>query len=252
MIPPTTSPRMPFVALAAAAGAHLAVLAAVIGTWTAEPLVDEIRAIEVEVAAVAEPAPPQPEAPPQAQPEALPSQAAPYEPEPPVVTEAPPIDPSLIPLLEPPPQLVLQTPAPPPKPVTPRPAAPRPTPPAVSAPAPPSALPPALTAPAPPAAAARQPTLDPRYIDRLAAAIERVRDYPVAARRRGEQGRVTLGIVVATDGRLLSADVVGSSGHEALDKAALAMVRRAALPPLTPGLGAESASFTIPIVFAVR
>jgi hypothetical protein len=29
-------------------------------------------------------------------------------------------------------------------------------------------------------------------------------------------------------------------------------VRRARLPPLTPGLGAESATFTIPIVFAIR
>ena len=239
---------MPFAALAAAAGVHLAVLAAAIGAWNVAPLTDEIRAIEVEIAAIAEPTPPQPEALPEAQPEASPAEAQPPEPEPPVVTEAPPIDPSLIPLPEPPPQLVLQAPKPPP----PKPVAPKPAPPAAAAPAPPSPLPPALTAPAPPAAAARQAAPDPRYIDRLAAAIERERDYPVAARRRGEQGRVTLTIVIATNGRLISADVVGSSGFDALDKAALGMVRRATLPPLAPGLGAESASFTIPIVFAVR
>ena len=239
---------MPFAALAAAAGVHLAVLAAAIGAWNVEPLTDEIRAIEVEIAAIAEPTPPQPEALPEAQPEASPAEAQPPEPEPPVVTEAPPIDPSLIPLPEPPPQLVLQAPKPPP----PKPVAPKPAPPAAAAPAPPSPRPPALTAPAPPAAAARQAAPDPRYIDRLAAAIERERDYPVAARRRGEQGRVTLTIVIATNGRLISADVVGSSGFDALDKAALGMVRRATLPPLAPGLGAESASFTIPIVFAVR
>lgn len=237
---------MPFAALAAAAGVHLVVLAAAIGAWNVEPLTDEIRAIEVEIAAIAEPTPPQPEALPEAQPEAAPAEAQPSEPEPPVVTEAPPIDPSLIPLPEPPPQLVLQAPKPPP----PKPVAPKP--PAVAAPAPPSPLPPALTAPAPPAASARQAAPDPRYIDRLAAAIERERDYPIAARRRGEQGRTTLNIVIATNGRLISAEVVGSSGYDALDKAALGMVRRAALPPLTPGLGAESASFTIPIVFAVR
>lgn len=247
MTPATTSPRMPFAALAAAAGVHLAVLAAAIGVWNVEPLTDEIRAIEVEIAAIAEPTPPQPEARPEAQTEAQ-SEAQPPEPEPPVVTEAPPIDPSLIPLLEPPPQLVLQAPKPPP----PKPVAPKPAPPAIAAPAPPSPLPPALTAPAPPAAAARQTAPDPRYIDRLAAAIERERDYPVAARRRGEQGRVTLAIVIATNGRLISAEVVGSSGFDALDKAALGMVRRATLPPLAAGLGAESASFTIPIVFAVR
>lgn len=241
---------MPFAALAAAASVHLAVLAAAIGAWKIEPLTDEIRAIEVEIAAIAEPTPPKPDALPEAQPEASPPepQPQPSEPEPPVVTEAPPIDPSLIPLPEPPPQLVLQAPKPPP----PKPVAPKPAPPAVAAPAPPSPLPPALAAPAPPAAAARQAAPDPRYIDRLAAAIERERDYPVAARRRGEQGRVTLAIVIATNGRLISADVVGSSGFDVLDKAALGMVRRATLPPLAPGLGAESASFTIPIVFAVR
>ncbi|TAJ40303.1 MAG: energy transducer TonB [Reyranella sp.] len=237
---------MPLAALAAAAGVHLVALAVAIGAWNIEPLTDEIRAIEVEIAAIAEPTPPQPEALPEAQPEASPAEAQPSEPEQPVVTEAPPIDPSLIPLPEPPPQLVLQAPKPPP----PKPVAPKP--PAVATPAPPSPLPPALTAPAPPAAAARQTAPDPRYIDRLAAAIERERDYPVAARRRGEQGRTTLNIVIATNGQLISAQVVGSSGYDALDKAALGMVRRAALPPLTPGLGAESASFTIPIVFAVR
>lgn len=251
---------MPFAALAAAAGVHLAVLAAAIGAWNVEPLADEIRAIEVEIAAITEPGPPQPEVQPEAQPEASPPEASPSEappsdPAPPVVTETPTIDPSLIPLLEPPPQLVLQAPKPPPpKPAPPTPVAPKPAPPATTtpAPAPTSPLPPALTAPAPPPAAARQAAPDPRYVDRLAAAIERERDYPVAARRRGEQGRVTLAIVIATSGRLISAEVVGSSGFDALDKAALGMVRRAALPPLTPGLGAESASFTIPIVFAVR
>ena len=238
---------MPTTALVAAAGVHLVALAAAIGAWNIEPLTDEIRAIEVEIAAIAEPTPPQPEAQP-AQPEAPPAEAQPPEPEPPVVTEAPPINPSLIPLPEPPPALVLQAPRPPP----PKPIAQKPAPPAVVTPAPPSPLPPALTAPAPPAAAARQVAPDPRYIDRLAAAIERERDYPVAARRRGEQGRTTLNIVIATNGRLISAEVVGSSGYDALDRAALGMVRRATLPPLTPGLGAESASFTIPIVFAVR
>ena len=59
-------------------------------------------------------------------------------------------------------------------------------------------------------------------------------------------------LVIAASGKLLAAQVVTGSGLETLDQAALGMVRRARLPPLTPGLGAESATFTIPIVFAIR
>ncbi|MBL0900374.1 MAG: energy transducer TonB, partial [Reyranella sp.] len=87
---------------------------------------------------------------------------------------------------------------------------------------------------------------------RVGAAAGPERDFPGGARARGERARVTLAVVSGTNGRLVSAEVVGSSGFDALDKAALGMVRRATLPPLAAGLGAESASFTIPIVFAVR
>lgn len=44
--------------------------------------------------------------------------------------------------------------------------------------------------------------------------------YPPDAARRGQQGQVTLSILVATDGSVLSADVAESSGFPALDRAA--------------------------------
>ncbi|MDP3160614.1 MAG: energy transducer TonB, partial [Reyranella sp.] len=103
-----------------------------------------------------------------------------------------------------------------------------------------------------PAPAPAAPRHDPSYLDRLAAAIERERDYPMHSRRQGHQGRVVVHVVIAASGRLVSAQVLTGSGLETLDRAALGMVQRARLPPLTPGLGAESATFTIPIVFAIR
>jgi protein TonB len=173
--------------------------------------------------------------------------ATPPPPEPEIVA----FDPTFIPEPEPPPPLVFEQPKPPlpkpaPKPTPPKPAAtPRP-PAAVTATAPPA---PAVSAPAPAPAAPRH---DPSYLDGLAAAIERERDYPVHARRQGHQGRVVVHLVIAASGKLLAAHVVTSSGLETLDRAALGMVQRARLPPFGPGFGAESATFTVPIAFAMR
>ena len=89
-------------------------------------------------------------------------------------------------------------------------------------------------------------------LDRLAAAIERERDYPLHSRRQGHQGRVVIHLAIAASGKLLAAQVVTGSGLDTLDRAALGMVQRARLPPLSPGFGAESATFTVPIVFAIR
>lgn len=242
---------MPPLAIAAATGLHLLVAAAAFVAIERGPLIEEIRAVEIELAAEAEPSRSRPEAQPWPEPQAPPELPTRPEPQARAEPEPPSIDPSIIPLPEPPPPVAFAMPkAVPPKPVPPRPAPAKPTPPR---PAPAVATPsPLPTAPAAPPAAARPSTHDPRYIDRLAAAIERERDYPSTSRRRGEQGRVVLTLVIAADGRLLSSGVVTGSGFAALDQAALGMVRRARLPPLGPGFGAESATFTIPIVFAIR
>lgn len=229
--------RIPPLALAAAAGLHALVGIAVLDLWQRSSTFDETQPVEIEIAMPAAPPPPEPE------PTAEPVTAA-AEPEPEVAA----LDPAFIPEPEPPPPLVFEQPKPPvqkPRPVaTPRPA------PAI---APPAALPPALSAPAPTTAPApAAPRHDPSYLDRLAAAIERERDYPLHSRRQGHQGRVVIHMVIAASGKLLAAQIVTGSGLETLDRAALGMIQRARLPPLGPGFGAESATFTIPIVFAMR
>jgi protein TonB len=238
LIRATTTTRIPPLALAAAAGLHVLVGIAVLDLWQRSFAFDETLPLEIEIEIVMPAAAPQPE--PEQEPTAEPvTAAAEPEPEPPPPEpEIVAFDPAFIPEPEPPPPLVFEKPKPPvPKPAPPKPAAvPRPA--------------PAVAAAAPPAPAA--PRHDPSYLDRLAAAIERERDYPMHSRRQGHQGRVVVHVVIAASGRLVSAQVLTGSGLETLDRAALGMVQRARLPPLTPGLGAESATFTIPIVFAIR
>ena len=51
-------------------------------------------------------------------------------------------------------------------------------------------------------------------------------EYPVVARRRGWQGTVIVAVTCDANGMVTTATVVRSSGHEVLDAAALATVRR--------------------------
>lgn len=52
-------------------------------------------------------------------------------------------------------------------------------------------------------------------------------EYPSASIRFGEEGSVLLELVIAPDGRVRAASVVESSGHERLDRAAVAEALRA-------------------------
>ncbi len=51
-------------------------------------------------------------------------------------------------------------------------------------------------------------------------------DYPAESRRRGEEGVVRLRLRVSAEGRVEQADIVASSGHPALDRAAVAATRQ--------------------------
>ena len=54
--------------------------------------------------------------------------------------------------------------------------------------------------------------------------------YPEIARRRGEQGSVTLRFTVAGDGEVVAVALVAGSGSRILDDSALALLRNARLP----------------------
>lgn len=83
----------------------------------------------------------------------------------------------------------------------------------------------------------------------IRARIERRKAYPKAA--AGAKGKVTVRLAVARGGTLASVSVVKSSGHPALDGAALEAVRAAGRFPAAPdGLDAASYTFTLPMTFS--
>jgi protein TonB len=76
--------------------------------------------------------------------------------------------------------------------------------------------------------------------------------YPVAARRAGEQGTVTLRVLVARDGQPARVDVEKSSGSAQLDAAALEAVRSWRFVPARQGTDAIESWVLVPIVFRLE
>jgi TonB family protein len=76
--------------------------------------------------------------------------------------------------------------------------------------------------------------------------------YPTAARRRAEQGVVTIRVLVGDDGSVERAELAESSGYDALDEAALGTVRARwrFIPARRAGVAIES-WVLVPIRFAL-
>lgn len=101
---------------------------------------------------------------------------------------------------------------------------------------------------APMAARKGQASLEASWGASIRTRIEKRKSYPKAA--QGAAGRVVVTLVVARDGRLAKADVAQSSGHPALDEAALGAVRRAGRLPAAPrGLDTDQHVFRLPMDF---
>jgi protein TonB len=188
-----------------------------------------------------------------------PAPPAPVEPAPapqPVATPPPPkpVPPPPKPKPKPKPKPVAKPP-PKPKPVTrylreepadaPDVPAPPPAPRPVAAPAPPApAAPRGPVADVPPAPR-EQPDFDwlKRYLLDKARAN---RHYPSEARRNGWEGRVVVRFVIGGGGDLLKAEIVKSSGHDVLDEAALATLRRVTPVPVSSAHRWTEVALTMP------
>ncbi len=91
------------------------------------------------------------------------------------------------------------------------------------------------------------------YGAEILAAIARERRYPHAARMRGAEGVARMTVIVDRAGGLVAARVETSSGHRALDDAAVAAARAVRRFPEPPdALAGERFSFTIPMRFSMR
>jgi protein TonB len=69
--------------------------------------------------------------------------------------------------------------------------------------------------------------------------------YPKEASQTNEGGNVKVHIVIASDGQIMSIEVMQSSGLSALDAAAVAVFRNAHLPPFPSGVPAQPADVVV-------
>ncbi len=77
-------------------------------------------------------------------------------------------------------------------------------------------------------------------------------NYPPMAQRMGIEGRVVLNVEVLADGFCGKVDIVQSSGHEVLDRAALESVKTWHFVPARHGTQAVTRWFKVPITFALK
>ncbi len=73
--------------------------------------------------------------------------------------------------------------------------------------------------------------------------------YPMAARRRGQEGRVLLRVLVTPAGQAGSVSLLRTSGHRLLDKAAMAAVEDWRFVPARQGGAAIESMIDVPIAF---
>lgn len=111
---------------------------------------------------------------------------------------------------------------------------------------PPDVLRPQPAVPAPPAVAVTPPRSDAAYLNNPRPA------YPLAARRRGDQGTVLVRVLVTVEGLVASVGLEKTSGHSSLDEAALSAVKSWRFVPARQGGQPVEAPYVVPIVFKVE
>lgn len=97
------------------------------------------------------------------------------------------------------------------------------------------------------------PTARVRYEELLFAWMQRHKQYPLLAKRRGLEGRGAVRVRIGRDGRVLERSVTRSTGEAMLDQAALDMVGRANPFPAVPSeYAGETFEFVAPIEYRLR
>ena len=90
------------------------------------------------------------------------------------------------------------------------------------------------------------------YLARFRHRVEEALVYPLAARRRGQGGRVELEVLLEPSGRVGRVAVAVSSADSALDEAAVAAVRAIEPAPFPPDLPRRPLLVRLPLVFQLR
>lgn len=93
----------------------------------------------------------------------------------------------------------------------------------------------------------------PSYRQRLAAHLQRYKQYPSSARAAHQEGTVMVTFTVTRNGHVTSVRLSRSSGHPALDQEAIAAIRRAQpLPSFPPEITQSAMTFPVPFSFHLR
>lgn len=83
--------------------------------------------------------------------------------------------------------------------------------------------------------------------------VNRHKKYPRSARRNGEEGVASVTFVLDRSGKVLSAELIGSSGSTELDDEAVAVLERASPFPAPPAeVASVSISLRLPIKFQIK
>ncbi len=91
------------------------------------------------------------------------------------------------------------------------------------------------------------------YEQQLFLWLEKHKDYPLVARRRGLEGVATLRVRIARDGHVLGTTMVHGSGEPMLDAATLDLASRADPFPRVPAsIDGGEFEFTVPVEYRLR
>jgi TonB family protein len=88
--------------------------------------------------------------------------------------------------------------------------------------------------------------LSPGIMELIGSAIERVKTYPVMARKRGIEGTVHVSFVISPEGSPQDITVMKSSGFSILDRATVQVVKKAAPYPVV------ASRIEVPIAYKLR
>ncbi|MDG0995767.1 MAG: TonB family protein [Gammaproteobacteria bacterium] len=93
------------------------------------------------------------------------------------------------------------------------------------------------------------------YLRELSLWLNKHKRYPASARRRAQEGDVTLGFVITAQGQLISHQLLSPAVYQSLNKEALTMIQRASPFPPVPLEIRDTATefeYSIPIRFSLQ
>jgi protein TonB len=91
------------------------------------------------------------------------------------------------------------------------------------------------------------------YFSMLAALLAKHKQYPIASRRRGEEGIVKLFFIVDREGKVLDFRITESSGSKRLDDAVIKMLKKAdPLPAFPADMLQQQLEINVPIAFQLN